>query len=174
MTEQTSQPSQPSQNQPQAIIDSTPSKETSKTVEEEALAFLREIQENVGQMAELTEEEKNLVIEFFSSLVKILKPFGKTLEISVTALPKKYGELANKAYLYLTGELILVYRNGDVEILDLNEPENRDILEEILGDIMMRLKTVIDTYRTRTEKRVKFLMSITTELQKVAKVFSEE
>jgi hypothetical protein len=39
---------------------------------------------------------------------------------------------------------------------------------------MKQLKSVISAHRMRTEKRVKFLMPITKELQKIAEVFSEK
>jgi len=39
-------------------------------------------------------------------------------------------------------------------------------------EIMAKLESIIDSYKSEAEKRVKFLMPITPELQKVAKVFS--
>ena len=159
---------------PQITVDATPAKESEKTTKEEAVEFLKEMQEKAGQISETEMEEENLVNEFFNSLLKILKPFSKTLEISVSSLPERYSDQISKAHLYLTGQLVLVYRNGEVEILNLTDKENREVLVEITGEIMVNLKSVIDSYRSKTEKRVKFLMSITKELQKVAKVFSEE
>ena len=159
---------------PQITVDATPAKESKKTTKEEAVEFLKEMQEKAGQISETEMEEENLVNEFFNSLLKILRPFSKTLEISVSSLPKSYNEQISKAHLYLTGQLVLVYRSGEVEILNLTDKENREVLVEITGEIMVNLKSVIDSYRSKTEKRVKFLMTITKELQKVAKVFSEE
>jgi len=140
----------------------------------QALESLKGILENVGQMSEMAKEEESLVADFFSFLRQILTNFSKTLEITVSALPVKYRERTGKAYLYLTGQLILVYRNGEAEILNLTEPDNYDILIEITGEIMSKLKSAVDSYRSRTEKRVNFLMAITKELQKVAMVFSEK
>jgi hypothetical protein len=157
-----------------AIIDATPKKEKHELGEKEALDSLREMQENVGQMSELAKEEENLVKEFFNSLHLILKPFSKTLEISVLSLPENYIGRVNKAYMYLTGQLVLVYVNGEVEILNLADQENLNILIGITGEIMTKLKLMMDSHRVETEKRVKFLMSVTKELQKVAKIFSEQ
>jgi len=153
-------------------VEATPAKE--KVEKEESVEFLKEMQEKAGQISESEMEEENLVNEFFSSLLKILKPFGKTLEISVSSLPEGYSERLSKAHLYLTGQLVLVYKNGQVEILNLADKENHELLVEITGEIMAKLKSIIDSYKSKTEKRVKFLMPITRELQKVAKVFSEE
>lgn len=158
----------------QPIIDATPTTEEQKTTKEEAVEFLKEIQGSAGQISEIVMEEENLVTEFFSSLLKILKPFGKTLEISVSSLPESYNERVGKSYLHFNGELVLVYKNGEIEILNLEDQKNHEILVEITGEIMQKLKSIINSYKSKIEKRIKFLMPITKELQKVAKVFSEE
>jgi hypothetical protein len=162
------------ESEPKAIIDVSSTVENKKITEEESLGFLKEMQENVGQMSELAKEEENLVKEFFNFLLKIMKPFSKTLEISVGSLPEAYDGRISRAYLYFTGQLVLVYKNGEVEILNLSDQENHEVLIEISGEIMMKLKTIITSYKSKAEKRVKFLMTVTKELQKVAKVFSEE
>jgi hypothetical protein len=176
VTEKTPAPAviTPQEAQPQAVIDATPAPVSPKADEDETQASLKEMQENVGQMSELAKEEENLVKEFFSFLLKILKPLSKTLEISVSSLPENYKAQVNKAYLYPTGQLVLVYRNGEVEILNLADQENHGILIDITSDVMAKLKMVINSCRSKTEKRVKFLMSVTKELQKVAKVFTDE
>jgi hypothetical protein len=142
--------------------------------EEQTTEALKEIQENAGQISELTSEEETLVREFFNFLVKILKPFGKTLEISASSLPDSYNGRISKAYLYLSGQLVLVFTNGEVEILNLADQENHQVLVQIAGEIMMKLKTIIASHKSKTEKRVRFLMQITKGLQKVAEVFSED
>ena len=164
-----------SQNaEPQTVIDVIPTKESQKISKEDAIKFLKEIQENAGQISELTMEEDNLVKEFFNSLLKIIKPFSKTVEISVSSLPEKYHGKIGKAYLYITGQIALVYESGELEIINLQEQENHELLVDITGEIMLKLKFVINSYKAKTEKRVKFLMPVAKELQKVAKVFSEE
>jgi len=157
---------------PQITTEATPAKEN-EVNKEESVKFLKDMEEKAGQISEGEMEEENLVNEFLNSLFKILKPFSKTIEISVSSLPEGYNEQISKAYLHLTGQLILIHRNEEVEILNLADKENHEILVEITGEIMAKLKTIIDSYKSKTEKRVKFLMPITKELQKVAKVFSE-
>ena len=142
--------------------------------EEQTIEALKEIQENAGQISELSSEEETLVREFFDFLVKILKPFGRTLEISAVSLPDGYSGRISKAYLYLTGQLVLVFTNGEVEILNLVEKENHQILIDITGEIMAKLKIMITSSKSKTEKRVKFLMQMTKGLQKVADVFVED
>jgi len=167
------QETKPQETPPPVVINSTPAPpENQRVTEEQTLGFLKEMKENAGQISELVTEEENLVKEFFNFVFKILKPFGKTLEIAVSSLPERFDGRINKAYLYLTGQLVLVYKNGEVEVLNLADQENHEVLIEITGEVMMKLKSVINSHRTKTEKRVKFLMSVTKELQKVAEVFA--
>ena len=175
MTEQQPAPAPaPQETQPQPVISSTPTTENPKMTEEQTTEAMKEIQENAGQIAELTSEEETLVREFFNFLVKILKPFGRTLEISASSLPESYSRRISKAYLYLNGQLVLVFANGEVEILNLADQENHQVLVEIAGEIMTKLKAIIASYKSKTEKRVKFLMQMTKGLQKVAEVFSDD
>jgi len=139
---------------------------------DEIVEFLREIQENAGQISELTMEENMLVKEFFEAMLKILTPFAKNVEISVSSLPEEIRGKVSQARLDSTGYLALMYDDGKLELLNLYEQENRDVLVEISGVLLMKLRDVVNSYRKRVEKRVKFLSSITGELQKVAKVFS--
>jgi len=145
-----------------------------KASEDGITGLLNEMRENAGQISELAKEEENLVTEFFNHMFKILKSFSKTIEISSSSLPEQYRGRIDKSYLYLTGQLVLVHTNGELEILNLTDQENHDVLVEITEEIMTKLKMVINTSRSKIEKRVKFLITITRELQKVAKVFSEE
>lgn len=175
MTEQQPSPSPTSQEaKPVAVIESTPENENQKLTEEQTTEVLKEIQENAGQISELASEEDTLIEEFFSFLGRIMKNFAKTLEIPVSSLPDKYSRRAGKAYLYPNGQLVLIYVTGEVDTVNLAVKENRQVLIEIAGGIMTTLKTIINTHKSKTEKRVRFLMQISKGLQKVAEAFSED
>lgn len=163
----------PQNIEPQAIIEATP-KENKKLSADEAIEHLKAIQENAGQISELEKEEENLINEFFNTLVKILKPFCKTIEIPADSLPEEYSTRVSKAYLNFNGQLTLIYKHGKMETIDLSERENREIIMEIAGDVMASLESIINSYKSKIEKRVKFLMPVTKELQKIAKVFAEK
>jgi hypothetical protein len=165
-------PTPASQSSPSTAPETVPAQP--KASESGITGLLNEMQENAGQISELAKEEENLVAEFFNHMFKILKPFSKTIEISSSSLPEHYRGQIDRSYLYLTGQLVLVHTNGELEILNLTDKENHDVLVEITEEIMTKLKMVINTSRSKIEKRVKFLMTVTKELQKVAKVFSEE
>lgn len=164
----------PQTAEPPTVIDASLTTENQKIGKEDAMEFLNEIQENAGQISELKMEEENIVNEYLSCLLTIIKPFSKTLEISVNSLPEKYNQRISRAYLHITGQMALVYKNGEVEILNLANQENHKLLVDITGEIMLKLRSVINSYKSETENRVKFLISVTKELQKVAKVFLDE
>ncbi|MBS7615917.1 hypothetical protein KEJ45_01805 [Candidatus Bathyarchaeota archaeon] len=158
--------------EPQAIITATPI-EDKASKGETAIERLKGIQENVGQMFELAKEEGTLVNEFFNTLATVLKPFCEVLEVAVSSLPKIYQTRAIKAFLDRHGRLILVNKNGEVETLDLTEQRNHDVVVAIVDDVVAKLETLLNAQRSKVEKRVKFLTSVTKELQKIAKVFAE-
>ncbi|MBC7130017.1 hypothetical protein H5T51_02200, partial [Candidatus Bathyarchaeota archaeon] len=118
-------------------------------------------------------EEADLVQELFNSLSVVLKPFCETLEISISKLPEKYRDRLNKAFLDRNGRLILVYKNDEVEVLDLKDGKNREIVSEIVDDLLSKLAELVSRQRSKIEKRVKVLLPITKEMQKAAKVFEE-
>lgn len=143
--------------------------ETDETPKEQ----LRTVQENLGHMCELAKEEASLVDELISTLAVVLKPFCETIEISTSKLPKRYQERLSKAFLDRNGRLILVYKNEEIEVLDLREKTNREIVTEIIDEILSKLATMVTRQRSKIEKRVKTLIPITKELQKVAKILEE-
>lgn len=159
--------------EPQAIVDASVVEEKKKSAGENALENLKMLQENFGQMLELSKEEANLIGEFFKALAVVLKPFCETLEISVSSLPRSYQARASKAFLDKNGRLIIVYKSGEVETLNLMEHKNHSIVIEVVDEVMAKLGALVNSQRSKIEKRVKILMPITKELQKVAKVFAE-
>lgn len=98
----------------------------------------------------------------------------RALEISPSSIPRSYGKPVSRAFLYPDGQLVLVHENAEADLLNLKEQGNHEILVAITGEIMMELKALINSFKSNAEKRVKFLLSITKELQKVAKVFAEK
>ncbi len=132
---------------------------------------LGDIRQETGQIAELTAEENMLVEEFFIALLKIMQPLTSTLPVSTSILPKDWGRI-NQASIDLTGQLLVLYPDKNMKTINLTEQNNRELLLEITRDIMPTLKDLVTSYRQKIEARVKFLSSITKELQTTAKAFS--
>ena len=132
---------------------------------------LSEIRQETGQIAELTTEENMLVEEFFLALVKIMHPLTSTLPVSTSILPKEWGRVS-QASIDLSGQLLVLYHDKIMTRVNLSEQSNRELLLEVTRDIMPTLKKLVTSYRQKIENRVKFLSSVTKELQTTAQAFS--
>jgi len=146
--------------------------ETKEKTLEDSLKYLDSIREETGQVFELTTEEDMLVREFLTSLLKIIQPLAQALPVSTSVLPEEWGTVS-QASLDLTGQLLLLYPDERMKLIDLTERRHRDLLLKITYDIMPTLKRLITLHRQRIEERVSFMSYITKELQKTAKAFSQ-
>lgn len=138
---------------------------------QELLDSLKSVQDDIGQICELTSEEKRLVAVFFESLSKLMQPLAATMSISPTVLPEGMGNVV-QANIDPTGHLIILQGDGKMELKDLSEEANRDLMISVIKDVMPKFKQLSDAYRQRIEDRIRFLSSVTKELQKISKAFS--
>ena len=145
--------------------------ETKEKTIEDTLKYLDGIREETGQVFELTTEENMLVREFLASLLKIIQPLAQALPVSTSVLPEEWGKVS-QASLDLTGQLLLLYPDETMKIINLTEQRHRELLLKITYDIMPTLKRLITSHRQKIEERVSFMSYITKELQKTAKAFS--
>ena len=145
--------------------------ETKEKTLEDTLKFLDGIREETGQVFELTTEENMLVREFLTALLKIIQPLAQALPVSTSVLPEELGKVS-QASLDLTGQLLLLYPDETMKLINLTEQRHRELLLRITYDIMPTLKRLITSHRQKIEARVTFMSFITKELQKTAKAFS--
>ncbi|MGB9135064.1 MAG: hypothetical protein WCC63_05725, partial [Candidatus Bathyarchaeia archaeon] len=138
---------------------------------EELIESLKTVQDDIGQICELVSEEKNFVAAYLESLLKIMRPLKVTISVSPSVLSEDLGKVA-QASVDSTGNLIILYRDGRMELKDLGEEANRDLLILVIRDTMPKLKQFTTAYRQRIESRIKFLSAVTKELQKISKAFS--
>jgi DNA-binding ferritin-like protein len=132
---------------------------------------LKTVQEDIGQICELASEEKNYVTALLESLLKIMRPLKATIPISPAALHEN-SENIIQATVDPTGHLITLYKDGRMELKDLSEEANRDLLISVIKDAMPKFKQFTSAYRRRIENRIKFMSTVTKELQKISKAFS--
>jgi hypothetical protein len=139
---------------------------------EELLDSLKSVQDDIGQICELTSEEETLVNEFFESFLKLMQPFVATIQVSTEALPDDLGGVI-RASIDPTGQLMLMYGDGHMILKNLLEEENRDLLTAVLEDVLPTLKKLFSAHREKVEGRMKFLSSVTKEVQKMARAVSK-
>ena len=87
---------------------------------QEIVDSLKSTADDIGQISELSSEEKILVAQFFSSLLKLISPLTSSIAVSQLALPAQVGDVT-QAYIDPTGHLVLHYADGHVELKNLSE-----------------------------------------------------
>ncbi len=138
---------------------------------EELLDSLKSVQDDIGQICELTSEEKSFVTSFFESFLKLMQPLTTAIPVSTEALPKEIGN-AVRANIDPTGHLIILYQDGRVELKNLSEEANRGLMISVIKDVMPKFKQLTSMHRQKIEDRIKFLSAVTKEIQKMSKAFS--
>jgi hypothetical protein len=139
---------------------------------QEILDSLRSAQDDIGQISEIASEEERLVVEFFESLTKIMQPLAITIPVSTAALPEDMDDVA-RATVDQTGSLLVLHKDGEVELKNLSEEKNRDLMIGVLEDVMPKFKQIFSAYRRKIEDRTKFLAAVTKETQKMSKAFTK-
>lgn len=137
---------------------------------QDLLDSLKSVQDDIGQICELTFEEKGLVKAFFESLLKLMQPLTTTIPVSPAVLPEEMGNVT-QANVDPTGHLIILYGDGRVELKNLSEEINRDLMIPVVKDMLPKFKQLVSAHRQNIETRIKFMSSITKELQKMSNAF---
>ncbi len=148
-------------------------KETKQVLSlEELVATLRTVQDDIGQICELTSEEGSFVEAFFTSLSKLMTPLTPTLPVSTMILGEEEKN-AVQANIDPDGHLMVFFRDGRVILKNLKEKANRDLMIRVTKDVLPKFKQLTTTYRQKIEYRINFLSSVTRELQKISNAFSK-
>ncbi len=128
---------------------------------------LRSLADDIGQISELASEEKLLVAEFFTSLLKLMQPLTTAIPVSTSALPAEVGNIV-QAYVDPTGHLALLHEDKHMELKNLIEERNRDLMIMVIKDIMPKFKNLTNAQKNKIENRIQFLSAVTKEIQKVS------
>jgi hypothetical protein len=134
---------------------------------QELAAALKSMADDVGQISELASEEKLLVTEFFTSLLKLMQPLTTSMPVSTTALTTEAGDVV-QAYIDPTGHLALLHEDGQMELKNLADERNRDLMIMVIKDVMPKFKSLTSTQKRKIEKRINFLSAVTNEIQKIS------
>jgi hypothetical protein len=131
----------------------------------EIVESLKSAGDDIGQISELTSEEKLLVAQFFSSLLKLMQPLAPSIAISTAVLPLEVGDVS-QAHIDPSGHLALTFEDGHLELKDLSAAKNRDLMMAVVGDMVPKFKNLTSAAKRKVENRIKFLSSVTKEMQK--------
>lgn len=151
----------------ESISEEAPKPKVSPASPEDVIATLKKLREDVGQIYEISSEEENIVIAFSLAFLKLMESLTRSLPVDVETLQ---GQLRNaeRANILPKGELVVLFRDGRMESVDLIKPENRDLLVDVVSDVLPKFNDLIGERRGRIEKRISFLADVTKELQNIA------
>lgn len=138
---------------------------------EEIVGSLRMVREHVGQICELSSEEKKIVAAFSQAMIKLMRPLVKTIPVDPSVLPMELGDV-ERANVLPNGKLIILQKDGQMDSIDLNDDANRDILVEVITDVVPKFTELVKKRRAKIERRMGFLASVTREIQNIAEAFS--
>ncbi len=154
----------------QPEISAVPEKKKQINIQE-LVDSLKSTADDIGQISELSSEEKILVSQFFVSLLKLMQPLTSSIEVNQSALPAQVGDVT-QAYVDPTGHLVLQYSDGHVELKDLSEERYRELMMNVVGDVVPKFKSLTSQQKRKLENRIKLLSSITKEIQKSSDALS--
>jgi hypothetical protein len=132
---------------------------------QEILESLKSAGDDIGQISELSSEEKLLVAQFFQSLLKLMAPLTSSISVSTSVLPLELGDVV-QAHVDPTGHLALLFEDGHMELKDLSETCNRDLMTTVISDVIPKFKGLTNAAKRKVENRIKFLTNLTKEMQK--------
>ena len=138
---------------------------------QELVESLKSTADDIGQISELSSEEKILVSQFFTSLLKLMQPLAPSISVTQLALPAQFGDVV-QAHVDQTGHLVLQFEDGHLELKNLIEEKNRDLMMAVVGDVVPKFKSLTSNQKRKLENRIKLLSTITKEIQKSSEALS--
>ncbi len=154
-----------------AYTDPKQSEKRKVVATQEILESLKGTADDIGQISELSSEEKILVTQFFKSLFKLMQPLAPSIPVNQLALPVEVGDVL-QAHVDPTGHLAMFFADGHMELKDLREEKNRELMIVVVGDIIPKFKNLTSAQKRNIESRIKFISSITKEIQKSSEALS--
>ena len=151
-------------------ISATPQPKKQITLQE-LVDSLRGTADDIGQISELSSEEKILVSQFFTSLLKLMQPLAPSIQVTPASLPAQVGDVTT-AYIDPTGHLVLQYTDGHIELKNLSDEKNRELMMSVVGDVVPKFKALTTNQKRKLENRIKLLSSVTKEIQKSSDALS--
>jgi hypothetical protein len=157
--------------EPAEIAASTQAEKKKQISIQELVESLKSTADDIGQISELTSEEKILVSQFFTSLLKLMQPLAPSIVVNQLALPTQVGDVV-QAHVDPTGHLLLQFVDNHVELKDLSEEKNRDLMMAVVGDVLPKFKSLTSMQKRKLENRIKLLSTVTNEIQKSSDALS--
>ncbi len=161
-------PEDSEEEKPAEIEESVPPQEPMiKASPAAILESLRKLRDDTIQVNELRSEEDRIVEALLEAFLEVMSSIPGGLPVNPELLPGETNDV-ERLSVSSSGELLILYLNGEMDAVELNEPENRDLLVEVINDVFPKVRNQIVEMRGRLEKRIVYLSTVTEELQSMA------
>ena len=136
------------------------------------LEALRKLRDDTIQVNELREEEDKIVEALLEAFLEVMSSIPGGLPVNPELLPGEASDV-DRLSVSSSGELLILYLDGEMDAIELNDPENRDLLVEVINDVFPKVRHQIVEMRGRLEKRIVYLSTVTEELRSMAASMSD-
>lgn len=136
------------------------------------LESLRKLRDDTIQVNELRDEEDRIVEALLEAFLEVMSSIPGGLPVNPELLPGEASDV-DRLSVSSSGELLILYLDGEMDAVELNDPENRDLLVEVINDVFPKVRHQIVEMRGRLEKRIVYLSTVTEELRSMAASMSD-
>ena len=136
------------------------------------LESLRRIRDDTMQVNELRDEEDRIVEALLEGFLEVMSSIPEGLPVNPELLLGGGGDV-DRVSVNSGGELLILYLNGEMNAVDLIDPENRDLLVDVINDVFPKVCLQIVEMKGRLEKRIVYLSTVTEELRSMASSMAE-
>ncbi len=131
------------------------------------LESLRKLRDDTIQVNELRDEEDRIVEALLEAFLEVLSSIPGGLPVNPELLLGEASDI-DRLSVSSSGELLILYLDGEMDAVELNDPENRDLLVKVINDVFPKVRHQIVEMRGRLEKRIVYLSTVTEELRDMA------
>lgn len=107
---------------------------------EEIAESFQIVAEDIREIGKLTSQERNVVTQFLESLHR-MPTVTSTIAVSTIIIPIEFGVVA-QAHIQPTGHLDLKLADGRHTLVDLSEPNNRDLMLAVINDVLPKIEAL--------------------------------
>ena len=136
------------------------------------LESLRKLRDDAVQVNELRDEEDRIVGALLGAFLEVMSNFQGGVPVNPELLPGE-AEDVDRVIVNSSGELLILYLDGEMDAVELSVPENRDLLVDVINDVFPKVRYEIVEMRGRLEKRIVYLSTVTEELRGMAASIAE-
>ena len=136
------------------------------------LESLRNLRDDTIQVNELRDEEDRIVKALLEAFLEVMSSIPGGFPVNPELLPGEVSDV-DRLSVSSSGELLILYLNGEMDAVELGDPENRDILVDVINDVFPKVRHQIVEMRGRLENRIVYLSTVTEELRSMAASIAE-